>query len=71
MSNSQENSDIVLSREIPDGILRLSLNNPEGRNVLSEAMIDSLLGGLESGASNNNIKILNILSIYNFYTTTS
>jgi enoyl-CoA hydratase/carnithine racemase len=45
---SQASEEPILLREERDGIVRLTLNRPRARNALSLAMMEALLGALET-----------------------
>lgn len=51
-------SDILLSELDDSGVLRLTLNTPNKRNALSEAMLLQLREGFASAASNSAVRVV-------------
>ena len=60
MSKSKEN--ILNSEMAKNGILRLTLNNPENKNALSTQMMDSLISAIENASVNNEVRVIVIAS---------
>ena len=54
---SAENTPIVLSA-LEDGVLRLTLNTPEKRNALSEAMMQSLQDALDAAKDDGKTRVI-------------
>ncbi|MCP4070869.1 MAG: enoyl-CoA hydratase [Hyphomicrobiales bacterium] len=50
-------TDLII-RSLEQGILRLTLNNPQSRNALSEAMIDHLKNALDQAASDKQVRVI-------------
>jgi enoyl-CoA hydratase/carnithine racemase len=50
-------NDLVL-RDMDDGVARLTLNDPDRANVLSEAMIAALLDALEAAATDPVVRVI-------------
>ena len=58
MASNAADDGLVLSSCDADGILRLTLNAPETRNALSEAMMTSLATALEQAADNRAVRVI-------------
>ena len=54
-------TDLVV-RTLSNGILRLTLNDPQTRNSLSEAMMEALHGGLSDAAADKAVRVVIIAS---------
>jgi enoyl-CoA hydratase/carnithine racemase len=48
----------LVSQQLTDGILRITLNQPKRRNALSVAMLDSLIQALEAAAANKAVRVI-------------
>ena len=49
----------ILSKELNNkGILRLTLNDPETKNPLSELMMDNLISELDNASINKEVKVI-------------
>jgi Enoyl-CoA hydratase/carnithine racemase len=51
-------SKILIKEESGNGILRLTINNLDQKNALSESMIQILTDELEAAASNQSIRVI-------------
>ena len=56
MTNLKEN---ILNQEMhKEGILHLTLNDPENKNALSSQMINNLITAIENAIDNNNVRVI-------------
>jgi enoyl-CoA hydratase/carnithine racemase len=58
MQNTANKTDILFSELDDYGIFRLTLNDPQRRNALSEAMMDQLTAALVEAATNKSIRVV-------------
>lgn len=58
---SKANGGALVIRQLSDGILRLTLNNPPA-NALSIAVLETLMGELQNAAENDDVRIVIIAS---------
>ena len=60
MKDSLEN--ILLKSSNDHGILRLTLNDPDNKNALSELMMQELLKAISDASKDNSVKVIIIAS---------
>ena len=60
MKDSLEN--ILLKSHSDNGILRLTLNDPNNKNALSESMMQELLKAISNASEDNSVKVIVIAS---------
>ncbi|MDR3493479.1 MAG: enoyl-CoA hydratase [Ancalomicrobiaceae bacterium] len=48
----------LVRREVADGVLRLTLANPQRRNALSEAMMSALLASIEAAGADSDVRVV-------------
>ena len=65
MKNNSEN--ILLIDSTDTGILRLTLNDPDNKNALSELMIQKLINTITRASKDNSVKVVVIASIGNVF----
>jgi enoyl-CoA hydratase/carnithine racemase len=53
----------LVQRDLREGILRLTLNNPASRNSLSSTMMGALAGGLTEAANDPEVRVIIIAAI--------
>ena len=58
---------IVLKEELKSGLLRLTLNNPQSKNALSEDMISALINSIDSASNDHSIKVIIIAASGNVF----
>ena len=58
---------IVLKEELKSGLLRLTLNNPQSKNALSEDMISALINCIDSASNDHSIKVIIIAASGNVF----
>ena len=58
MTPDQRDSDLLLSTQGSDGILRLTLNDPTRRNALSEAMLAALGTAFDVASTNPDVRVI-------------
>ena len=58
MTPDQRDSDLLLSTQGSDGILRLTLNDPTRRNALSEAMLAALGAAFDVASTNPDVRVI-------------
>ena len=58
MTQDQQDADLLLSTHGSDGILRLTLNDPNRRNALSEAMLGALGKVFDAASANSDIRVI-------------
>ena len=49
---------IVLKEKLESGLLRLTLNNPQSKNSLSEDMISALINSIDAASNDQSIKVI-------------
>ena len=65
MTNISE--DLLIQSLDDNGILRLTLNDPNNKNALSELMIKNLIDSLKSASKDKNIRVIVIASTGNVF----
>ena len=65
MTNISE--DLLIQFLDDNGILRLTLNDPNNKNALSELMIKNLIGSLKSASKDKNTRVIVIASTGNVF----
>ncbi len=64
----KDNSENILLIDSTDtGILRLTLNDPDNKNALSELMIQKLINTISEASKDNSVKVVVIASIGNVF----
>ena len=64
----KDNSENILLIDSTDtGILRLTLNDPDNKNALSELMIQKLINTISEASKDNSVKVIVIASIGNVF----
>ena len=64
----KDNSENILLIDSTDtGILRLTLNDPDNKNALSELMIQKLINTITEASKDNSVKVIVIASIGNVF----
>ncbi len=58
---------LVLKEKLESGLLRLTLNNPQNKNALSEDMISTLIDSINSATNDDSIKVIIISSNGNVF----
>ena len=58
---------LVSKEKLESGLLRLTLNNPQSKNALSEDMISALIDSIDSASNDCAIKIIIIGAIGNVF----
>jgi len=58
---------MVLKKELKSGLLRLTLNNPQSKNALSEDMISALINSIDSASNDHSIKVIIIAASGNVF----
>ena len=58
---------IVLKEELKSCLLRLTLNNPQSKNALSEDMISALINSIDSASNDHSIKVIIIAASGNVF----
>ena len=54
-------SEGLLLKDLGDGILRLTLNRPEKRNALNQALVKALLGGLDEAVADPQVRVVALM----------
>ena len=49
---------IVSKEKLESGLLRLTLNNPQSKNALSEDMISALINSIDAASNDHSIKVI-------------
>ena len=63
-----QNCDGLLSRvHAPDGILRLTLNDPKRLNALSEVMLMSLGSAIDQAVDNPSVRVIVLAAVGRFF----
>ena len=55
--------NILMTEFDHNGILRLTLNDPDNKNALSELMIQKLIKAITEASKNNSLKVIIIAAI--------
>ena len=64
----EDKLDNILLKNLNDnGILRLSLNNPDNKNALSELMMQRLLNAITEASKGKSVKVIVIASTGNAF----
>ena len=64
----KDNSENILLIDSTDtGILRITLNDPDNKNALSELMIQNLINTISEASKDNSVKVVVIASIGNVF----
>jgi len=58
MTSDQRNVNLLLAEQGSNGILRLTLNDPDRRNALSESMLVELAAVLDAAGSNPDVRVV-------------
>ena len=58
MPNAETDMDILQSEKDGNGVLRLTLNTPDKRNALSEAMLERLDAAFTQAASDKTVRVI-------------
>ena len=58
MTPDERNSNILTLTQGPDGILRLTLNDPNRRNALSEAMLAALGAAFDTASGKSDVRVI-------------
>ena len=57
-AGDEQDSGILLIERVEAGIIRLTLNDPARRNVLSEAMMAQLSGALDAAEQDPDVRVI-------------
>ena len=49
---------LVSKEKLESGLLRLTLNNPQSKNALSEDMISALINSINAASNDHSIKVI-------------
>ena len=63
MTQDQQDADLLLSTQGPDGILRLTLNDPARRNALSDAMLGALGTAFDVAGANLDVRVIILAAV--------
>ena len=63
MTPAQRDTNLLLSTQGSDGVLFLTLNHPNRRNALSEAMLEALGEALDAASANPEVRVVVLAAV--------
>ena len=63
MTPDRQDANLLLSTQSSDGVLRLTLNDPDRRNALSEAMLAALDETFDAASNNPDVRVIVLAAV--------
>ena len=63
MTPDRQDANLLLSTQGSDGVLRLTLNDPDRRNALSEAMLVALDETFDAASTNSDVRVIVLAAV--------